>query len=549
MEMSAVEIGSVHDVNKWLHQLTPAEVENLLKKRGFSGSFLVRHGRSKPGSYTLTVMRDKDNLVHVKIFNYGDAYSVYDDSGENNFASLVELLFYYWTTGGLSEKNGKSVELLHPVLCGRVDDDWYYDRITAQLAEKLLKSRKASQGSFIVRKRLADENQHVLSIWIDDKVEHVIVDYKKKEYFIQADDVKNRFCTLAELVHFYQHNDIKQTGRAFKLGKPLSLMTVGGQKDMVQEKDEHLKEFHDLQTQDTSMSESRTEGMKPVNKIRNRYKNILPYDRTRVKLQYGNPETDGSDYINANYIQVDGCQVKYIATQGCLTATVADFWRMIWQENTRIIVMVTELVEAGKNKCCQYWPKPDAKEMCQDVYKGRILVQYVDEVNCGDYKIRKFLIGFEVKSDEQFEAKGEKRTVYQYHFTSWPDKSLPKKPDVLVHFTSEVMNRQAEVKNLGPIVVHCSAGIGRTGTFMVIGVLLDQVKRTGTSDKIHEIVRRMRTQRSGMVQTEAQYKFLYDVLPYIQRLLSNQVEYANFPGPNSEAASAIYQNLEKIHIT
>jgi protein tyrosine phosphatase len=551
--MSGNDSWSVLDINKWLHPISGKDAETLLKGTDVNGSFLVRHGSSKQGSYTLTVRRGKDDFVHVKIYNNGDCYDVYDGSERNEFASLVELLYHYWTASGqLSEKNGSNVDLIYPLLndSEQLNDKWFYGSITAKLAEKLLMRCQGAdaEGTFLVRKRTSDSHQYVLSVCTGDKVEHIIVEHQGDQYFVKSEDVKHQFKSLSDLAAFYQTNFIQhQDSRHIRLLRPLLLMTVdhSGSK---QKENKFLQEFNELQKEDTkNLNKLRTNGQKVENKEKNRYKNILPFDDTRVILNDGDPCVVGSDYINANYVCVPECTIKYIATQGCLAATVADFWRMVWQENTRVIVMVTELVEMGKNKCTLYWPKSVGSEVCHKVPKGHIVVRLEKETDRTDYRIREFCVAYE-QSDESKLPHSEKRSVYQYHFTSWPDKSLPKKPEVLVRFVNQVVQRQAELRNIGPVVVHCSAGIGRTGTFIVVGFILHQIRKNGSSNvDIKGIVRHLRTQRAGMVQTEAQYKFLYDVLPFITKL-SDQVEYANLPAAaaTGDVPGAIYQNLDHV---
>lgn len=202
----------------------------------------------------------------------------------------------------------------------------------------------------------------------------------------------------------------------------------------------------------------------------------------------------------------------YIATQGCLPNTVVDFWNMIWQENTRVIVMTTKEFERAKNKCAKYWPdQGQAKEW------GNAKLTCLSEKSTNDYTLREFLFSWRNK---------EERHIYQYHFQVWPDHGVPGDPGCVLNFLHDVNARQEQIMldgvTPGPICVHCSAGIGRTGTFIVIDMILDQVEREGfdTEIDIQRTIQMVRSQRSGMVQTEAQYKFVYyAVQHYIQTLL------------------------------
>uniref|UniRef100_A0A8C3AWZ7 protein-tyrosine-phosphatase n=1 Tax=Cyclopterus lumpus TaxID=8103 RepID=A0A8C3AWZ7_CYCLU len=232
---------------------------------------------------------------------------------------------------------------------------------------------------------------------------------------------------------------------------------------------------------------------KEQNRTKNRYGNIIAYDHSRVILQ---PIEDdpSSDYINANYI--DGYQrpSHYIATQGPVHETVYDFWRMVWQEQSACIVMVTNLVEVGRVKCYKYWPD-DA-----EVY-GDFKVTFVEVEPLAEYVVRTFTL----------ERRGfnEVREVKQFHFTGWPDHGVPYHATGLLSFIRRV--KISNPPSAGPIVVHCSAGAGRTGCFIVIDIMLDMAEREGVVD-IYNCVKALRSRRINMVQTEEQYIFIHDAI-------------------------------------
>ncbi|XP_046574234.1 multiple epidermal growth factor-like domains protein 10 isoform X2 [Haliotis rubra] len=233
----------------------------------------------------------------------------------------------------------------------------------------------------------------------------------------------------------------------------------------------------------------------PGNAFKNRYRNILPYDHSRVKLE-SIPYIPGSDYINANYIHGYGRPRASVATQGPYGEVMWDFWRMIWEIETSKIVMLTNFVENGKAKCEQYWPDFGQRGSDYD----DVHVQCVAEEELMDYTVRTF----SVHRDED-----PVRTVKQYHFTAWPDKGVPEDVGTLVDFHRLVKN--APSKSKGPVVVHCSAGIGRTGTWIALDYLIAQAKAEGVVD-IFECIVRLRHQRMDLIQTEAQYLFLHDAL-------------------------------------
>ncbi|XP_059415738.1 receptor-type tyrosine-protein phosphatase T-like isoform X3 [Carassius carassius] len=232
---------------------------------------------------------------------------------------------------------------------------------------------------------------------------------------------------------------------------------------------------------------------KEENRNKNRYGNIIAYDHTRVRLQLleGDPH---SDYINANYIDGYHRPRHYIATQGPMQETVRDFWRMIWQENSASIVMVTNLVEVGRVKCVRYWP--DETELY-----GDIKVTLIETEPLAEYVIRTFTV--------QKKGHHEIREIRQFHFTSWPDHGVPCYATGLLGFIRQV--KFLNPPDAGPIVVHCSAGAGRTGCFIAVDIMLDMAESEGVVD-IFNCIRELRSQRVNMVQTEEQYVFVHDAI-------------------------------------
>ncbi|XP_018409284.1 PREDICTED: receptor-type tyrosine-protein phosphatase mu isoform X8 [Nanorana parkeri] len=232
---------------------------------------------------------------------------------------------------------------------------------------------------------------------------------------------------------------------------------------------------------------------KDENRMKNRYGNIIAYDHSRVRLQNIEDEAS-SDYINGNYIDGYHRPNHYIATQGPMQETVYDFWRMVWHENTASIVMVTNLVEVGRVKCCKYWPDDT------EIYKD-IKVTLIETELLAEYVIRTFAV----------EKRGihEIREIRQFHFTGWPDHGVPYHATGLLGFVRQVKAKSPP--NAGPLVIHCSAGAGRTGCFIVIDIMLDMAEREGVVD-IYNCVRELRSRRVNMVQTEEQYVFIHDAI-------------------------------------
>ncbi|XP_077465095.1 tyrosine-protein phosphatase non-receptor type 11b isoform X2 [Stigmatopora argus] len=511
---------------RWFHpNVTGIEAEQLLLTRGVHGSFLARPSKSNPGDFTLSVRRN-DEVTHIKIQNSGDYYDLY---GGEKFATLAELVQYYTEQQDLlRERNGHVIELKYPLNCkDPTSERWYHGHLSGRDAEKLL-TEKGKTGSFLVRESQSKPGDFVLSVLTHEdkhenvdrktKVTHVMIRYQLDgKYDVGGGE---RFDTLADLVDHYKKNPmVEKSGIVVHLKQPFNATRINAanienrvrELNKVADNSEKPKqgfweEFEVLQQQECKLLYPRKEGMKPENKSKNRYKNILPFDTTRVEIRDTDPDVLGSDYINANYIrgsQEEGRQLEddkfFIATQGCLQNTVSDFWKMVHQENTHVIVMTTKEMERGRNKCVCYWPN-----LHTSVEFGRVLVRNVDERPAQDYILRKLEL-------TRLDRREPLRYIWHYQYLSWPDHGVPNEPGGVLWFLEEINRTQRNIPESGPIVVHCSAGIGRTGTIIVIDILIDIINRQGLDCDIDipKTIQRVRQQRSGMVQTEAQYKFIY----------------------------------------
>uniref|UniRef100_A0A663EWS4 Receptor-type tyrosine-protein phosphatase eta n=1 Tax=Aquila chrysaetos chrysaetos TaxID=223781 RepID=A0A663EWS4_AQUCH len=259
------------------------------------------------------------------------------------------------------------------------------------------------------------------------------------------------------------------------------------------------------------------------NRGKNRYNNVLPYDISRVKLSDQSSATD--DYINANYMPGYNSKKAFIAAQGPLPNTIEDFWRMIWEKNIYSIVMLTKCVEQARTKCEQYWPDEQSKSY------GDIIVTMVSEIVLPEWTIRDFTVE---KSNTP-----ESHTVRQFHFTSWPDHGVPETTDLLINFRHLVHEYSSQNPIDSPTLVHCSAGVGRTGTFIAIDRLIQQIEMENTVD-VYGVVYDLRMHRPLMVQTEDQYVFLNQCVMDIirsQKDKKTDLIYQNM------TAMAIYENF------
>ncbi|GAB5579060.1 tyrosine-protein phosphatase non-receptor type 11 isoform X1 [Prionailurus iriomotensis] len=666
---------------RWFHpNITGVEAENLLLTRGVDGSFLARPSKSNPGDFTLSVRRN-GAVTHIKIQNTGDYYDLY---GGEKFATLAELVQYYMEHHGqLKEKNGDVIELKYPLNCADpTSERWFHGHLSGKEAEKLL-TEKGKHGSFLVRESQSHPGDFVLSVRTGDdkgesndgksKVTHVMIRCQELKYDVGGGE---RFDSLTDLVEHYKKNPMVETlGTVLQLKQPLNTTRINAAEieSRVRElsklaettdkvKQGFWEEFEGLlesinveqtngrmkwlqvhysnRNANFSTAEKRVRDKKIRTKID--IKTSYPVDHTRVVLHDGDPNEPVSDYINANIIMPEfetKCnnskpKKSYIATQGCLQNTVNDFWRMVFQENSRVIVMTTKEVERGKgilvvvesplpektktqkhplprthhqihtdsslielhiflfgnkndllgaiffglsalkpaaitglafpgtqlsegdvcsryqmdldiekaagskphrclsvlelftlgldkarspptrSKCVKYWP-----DECALKEYGVMRVRNVKESAAHDYTLR------ELKLSKVGQGNTE-RTVWQYHFRTWPDHGVPSDPGGVLDFLEEVHHKQESIMDAGPVVVHCSAGIGRTGTFIVIDILIDIIREKGVDCDIDvpKTIQMVRSQRSGMVQTEAQYRFIYMAVQHYIETLQRRIE-------------------------
>ncbi|KAJ6635524.1 Tyrosine-protein phosphatase 69D [Pseudolycoriella hygida] len=257
------------------------------------------------------------------------------------------------------------------------------------------------------------------------------------------------------------------------------------------------------------------------NAFKNRYPDIKAYDQTRVRLAERNG-TIGSDYINANFVLGYKERKKFICAQGPMDSTVNDFWRMIWEQHLEIIVMLTNLEEYNKAKCSKYWP-----EKVDDSTKfGEITVTFLEEQRYSDYLIRDLRVTRRYNNETN---EDEERHITQYHYLVWKDFMAPEHPHGIIKFIRQINSVYSLQR--GPILVHCSAGVGRTGTLVALDSLMQQLDDEGQVS-IYNTVCDMRHQRNFLVQSLKQYIFLY-------RALLDIAQFGNTELPAKELSAAV----------
>ncbi|XP_068603043.1 tyrosine-protein phosphatase non-receptor type 7-like isoform X2 [Brachionichthys hirsutus] len=284
----------------------------------------------------------------------------------------------------------------------------------------------------------------------------------------------------------------------------------------------------------------------PGHMIKDRYKTILPNPESRVILRSPEEEAEPDRYINANYIRgYKGAPRAYIATQGPMLHTVGDFWDMVWQERSSVIVMVTRLKE-NNEKCELYWPQPRERSQEEEEEEegetgrfGRFLLRVTDSREKDGFTV----------TDMEMQLCAECRPIRHYWFTSWPDHHVPQCTAPLLRLVEEVETYSssqpiaAPALGPGPIIVHCSAGIGRTGCFIVSSITCQQLRDCGRVD-ILETVCQLRLDRGGMIQTTEQYQFLYSTLAQYSFQLQHQQQNQQDQQNPEDQVSEQLQNLQ-----
>ncbi|EDS36936.1 tyrosine phosphatase, non-receptor type nt1 [Culex quinquefasciatus] len=256
------------------------------------------------------------------------------------------------------------------------------------------------------------------------------------------------------------------------------------------------KSEQEARQKDFSTDESR----KTDNRRLNRYRDVSPYDHSRIVLKRGD-----TDYINANLVKMDRADRKYILCQGPLPLTVGHFWLMVWEYNSRAILMLNKLIEKKQIKCHQYWPEKTGEQHRLELPEVQLAVEYV---NCVEYK------NFCERTFRLTDLESSKtREVVQFHYTTWPDFGIPSSPVAFLQFLKEVRESGALDPDVGPPIIHCSAGIGRSGTFCLVDCCLVLIDKEGENKvSVQDILLELRRYRMGLIQTFDQLYFSYQAI-------------------------------------
>uniref|UniRef100_A0A8R1DHP2 Tyrosine-protein phosphatase non-receptor type n=1 Tax=Caenorhabditis japonica TaxID=281687 RepID=A0A8R1DHP2_CAEJA len=593
----------------YYYRVNGEKAEQLLKEYGDEGDFLVRYSESNTQNFSISVRVANEKILHIKVTKFeNDMLSIFEDqrTTPNEFSSITELVeFYMEYPEKLREKNGLFLELKRPVHvpyqlepCAEEQRRtqlyrWWHGNLPASTANQLLQTEK--NGTYLVRASQHIPGALVISAKTDGNVVHLTIYQDPISGKFNIDGDRTKFPHAWLLIDSYSKNPIVEKGESSRVVYLENyLFNTFIEADLFVDRYEILRrplnpresiektgisEEFDRLTQEALPAEhyfSKREGRRPANSEKNRYKNIVPFDHTRVVLN-DLPQNPGSDYINASYVRFENsqrtrnvtfaCEKSFIATQGCLESTIHDFWRMVWQENSRVIVMPT-MENERREKCARYWPaelnKPErhgtdiyvtctmekkVHQVVQDEIRGELEQEKANRLVKGlapepelngdgvSYILRTLII-----------TKGtEKRELRQLQYTTWPDHGCPVHPYAVLNFLEDVDQEYDKFNEemppgepQGPIVVHCSAGIGRTGTILVLDALLTQVKQVGLlcPVDVFKMVKYVRTYRSGLVQTEQQYQFLYKALAFylkthnlhpIKSFVGNDVESFDYP--------------------
>ncbi|PAA48663.1 hypothetical protein BOX15_Mlig014931g2 [Macrostomum lignano] len=459
---------------------------------------------------------------------YSDCCELYiDGNTSRKFASIRDLInFLESGRRVLRLSNGVSVQPRWHCASGQDDlpphQAWFHPGLSPSKARALVGNHPI--GSYLVyRGRKFDAPLVLCVLGEDNQVGIFRISMRRyfnsKQYFISE---QFSYPSIGELIKFYTNRSLADpVQRRYKLDTPLSCTAFLAVVARLRVEEllackGFVEEFEMIrQTTKSPGDEYKSEAKKPENAPKNRYRNVLPFDSTRVTLG----ECGG--YINASWVRLESgrsrkkVSARYIAAQGPLNSTSGDFWQMVWQESCRLIVMVTKEVEDRVKKCHQYWPTKSkgSLEFKSSVTEEPLLVRFVDEI-----EYRHFAHTL-VEVQGRPRSGGEAIRVNLLRFHDWPDHGAPREAGSVLELLKKANNINLTSGMVGdaepPMVFHCSAGLGRTGCLIAIDFLAHCVDRYGVDEAILDVsqtVKQMRYQREGMVQNVGQYRFIYSAL-------------------------------------
>uniref|UniRef100_A0A7E4ZS92 protein-tyrosine-phosphatase n=1 Tax=Panagrellus redivivus TaxID=6233 RepID=A0A7E4ZS92_PANRE len=510
------------------HNVTGDRAGEILTEYGQPGDFLVRPSESNRNEYTLSVHRGgqpQPRITHVKIPVKDNAFYLPNGKTFTTLAALVEDMC---DGSAFKSADGHLIEMKRPLVIPAYDksvlngcDRFFHPMIDGKDAEQLLE--REPNGSFLLRESTSNPREFVLCAKTGDTVLQIKIENFRGKFRIN--DQTESFRTIPELISTFSKRPMfQQKEGAIPVALKKEVPSQRVYPDMIESRMKYLEgntnqlhydqEFNELELDPelrmfTSVKESRN----PEYLMYNRFKNVIPLDHSRVKLKHENSNFRGNDYINANYIginqekypELQGFTKKYIATQACLDTTVENFWRMVWQEKCPIIVMLTQEYERNKAKCVKYWPDYEHTKS----FPCMLTVKNVGEE--GDEKFVSRI--FEVTRG------GETRTVLHYQLLFWDDYDVP--TDSVQIYMEKINAVYDSLVDPGSMIIHCHAGIGRTGTYIALDILMNVLNKRGLNwpISVYRVVYMLRESRARMVQNEHQYRFIYEtILEYIKAM-------------------------------
>ncbi|CAF1089147.1 unnamed protein product [Rotaria magnacalcarata] len=538
------------------------ETEKVLQEN-VVGSFLVRPSRTKADTYVLSVRRATGEIAHIRIKRTNEGFDICEK--QECFPTLYDMIDHYrQNIGELQEKN---IELNNPILAQMPTFEKYYHGPISHSQVVSILNKCYRMGSFLVRDSETSPGDYVICVKTPDYIANIKIKYFSGNLFLDGkgrQEQIDRFKSLDELIHFYlKHNILVGVdGVAFRLVQPCTSNWFYARdihqrceflSKLMPSQHGHKSGFNlefeilNQQTDPQSSQYHKKVGEKQENRIRNRFKNILPYDETRIVLR----NYSVTDYMNANRVRTHYEQYtrEYIATQGPLPITVNDFWHMVQQETVQCIIMITREVEAMKNKCAHYWP-----DLHTTKQYGTVTVENMNETKFGPPQMSssgmRALRTFSSSASSQqlllndddcsyrlrtlriTTENGRSWDILHWQYLAWSDHDSPltinQRDNAQLGVLLEFFERIGQLYPIGtnpdaaPIVVHCSAGIGRSGATIAIDAILNRIRMTGldTEIDIPNLIKHIRSQRSGLVQTERQYELIYRMIEfYIERLM------------------------------